>query len=135
MLGVGPRIKFNQRAWPKSASKSLASGLKNLWPSPHPCKFENKVAHSLRTIGFWHGPWVRKICENAVNVELCAQRFVLDAFKVPFLPGFRVSKHENTFTSGRCLTFRMRIVQAASFFQKNRLVLGVLNRKRTQEQR
>ena len=33
-----------------------------------------------------------------------------------FLPGFCVSKHYNTGPSGRFLTFRMRMVQPASFF-------------------
>ena len=30
-----------------------------------------KITRALMTIGFWHGPWVRKIF-SAVKLELCA---------------------------------------------------------------
>ena len=36
----------------------------------------------LMTMGFWHGPWVHNICENAVNVGVCVCVCALFAEKV-----------------------------------------------------
>ena len=73
------------------------------------------VTRVLMTMEFWHGPCVRKIRQNAVNVGLCTlflmKRFVLDAFDVLSLPAFCVSQHE------KHSDFRMRIVQLAPFFK------------------